>query len=39
MAALDPQVGIGQYIMADGNFLTTCLKIGEDYEFDIKNNI
>jgi hypothetical protein len=26
-------------IMADGNFLATYLKIGLDYEFNIKNNI
>jgi hypothetical protein len=25
--------------MADGNFLATYIKIGVDYEFNIKNNI
>jgi hypothetical protein len=35
---LDPSGGRVN-IMADGNFLATYLKIGVDYEFDIKNNI
>jgi hypothetical protein len=35
---LDPSGGRVN-IMADGNFLSTYLEIGVDYEFDVKNNI